>query len=96
MSSTPSVTVATSTTAEAIATELERFLRTSFDIPDDDEGFGRDVDVFGEGYVDSVGVVEVVSFLEARYRVTIPEDALFDPRFTCVRGMAEIVAALAT
>ncbi len=95
MSSTASISPVTGPkTAEQIASELERFLRASFEIPDDDAAFTREVDLFGEGYVDSVGVVEVVTFLESRYGVTIPEDSLFDPRFTCIRGMAEIVAGL--
>jgi acyl carrier protein len=95
MSTTPSIAKNQAPTAEQIAGDLERFIRTQFDIPDDDEEFGRDVDLWEEGYVDSAGVVEVVSHLEERWSVKIPEDALFDPRFTRIRGMAEVVAALA-
>lgn len=94
MSSPASVNIPITLTPEQVATELERFVRNTFDIPEYDATFSPDVDLFAEGYVDSVGVVEVVSFLEHRYAVTLPEDSLFDPRFTCVRGMAEIIAGL--
>lgn len=94
MSSGISVSIASAPSAEQIAAELESFFRTTFDIPEDDVEFGRDVDVFAGGYVDSVGVVELVTFLERRYSIVFPEDSLFDPRFTNVRGMAEIVAEL--
>lgn len=82
--------------AERIASDLERFIRVRFDVPDDDEDFGRDVDLWEEGYVDSAGVVEVISHLEETWRVKIPEEALFDPRFTRIAGMAEVIAALAS
>lgn len=95
MSTSPSIAESQAPTAELIAGDLERFIRTQFDIPEDDEEFGRDVDLWEEGYVDSAGVVEVVSHLEERWSVKIPEEALFDPRFTRIRGMAEVVAALA-
>lgn len=95
MSTSPSIAESQAPTAEQIAGDLERFIRAQFDIPEDDEEFGRDVDLWEEGYVDSAGVVEVVSHLEERWSVKIPEDALFDPRFTRIRGMAEVVAALA-
>lgn len=95
MSTTPPIgTMSSTTTAEQIAGDLERFIRSQFDIPDDDEEFGRDVDLWEEGYVDSAGVVEVVSHLEERWGVKIPEEALFDPRFTRICGMAEVVASL--
>ncbi len=81
--------------AEQIASELERFIRTQFDVPDDDDAFGREVDLWEEGYVDSAGVVEVVAYLEERWSVKIPEEALFDPRFTKIAGMGEVVAGLA-
>ncbi len=95
MSTTPLIAATRNApSADQIAGELERFVRVQFDIPDDDEEFGREVDLWEEGYVDSAGVVEVVSHLEERWGVKIPEEALFDPRFTRIRGMAEVVATL--
>ena len=78
-----------------IAPELEQFIRTRFEVPEDDAEFGTDVDLWEEGYVDSAGVIEVVSHLEERWRVKIPEQALFDPRFTTIDGMAEVIEGLA-
>lgn len=94
MSTTPPLAPAQTPSADQIASDLERFIRSEFDVPDDDDEFGRDVDLWAEGYVDSAGVVEVVAHLEERWGVKIPEEALFDPRFTRIRGMGEVVAAL--
>lgn len=78
--------------SEAAAVQIERFLRIRFRIAPDDAGFTRKVNLWEEGYVDSVGVVEVIEFLEQTFSVRIPDDALFSPEFTCVDGMAEFVA----
>lgn len=77
--------------SEAAALQIERFLRTRFRIAADDTGFTRQVNLWEEGYVDSVGVVEVIEFLEQTFAVRIPDDALFSPEFTCVDGMAGFV-----
>lgn len=79
---------------ERIAADLEAFIRARFDVSAADPLFGREVDLFEEGYVDSVGVVEVVNYLESTYGLTVPDASLFDPRFCRIQGMAEILAPL--
>lgn len=61
-------------------------------MPDGDPAFGRDVDLFELGYVDSVGVVALVAWIEDRYRIELSEDDLFDERFATIEGIADIVA----
>ena len=78
---------------EAIASDLEAFLRQSFLIPEDDRHFTRSVNLWEEGYVDSAGVVETIVHLERRWNVRLPEELIFDPRFTHVDGIARIVEA---
>lgn len=73
------------------ALQIEQFLRARFRIAADDAGFTRQASLWEEGYVDSVGVVEVIEFLERTFSVRIPDDALFAPEFTCVDGMAAFV-----
>ncbi len=82
------------TDREAIGNELEAFLRESFNISRRDRHFTRYVHLFEAGYVDSPGVVETIAHLERRYGMELPEDVLFDPRFTCINGMAEVIAEL--
>ena len=77
---------------EGIARDLEAFLRRNFQIPMDDPGFTRQVNLWEEGYVDSVGVVETVAHIESRWQSVLPEHAVFDPTFTHVAGMAELRA----
>jgi acyl carrier protein len=79
----------------SIADELESFIRESFQVPPNDPTFSRSLNLWDEGYVDSPGVLEVLAYLEDRYGVTIPQEALFLPEFTCINGMAQVVAELA-
>ena len=78
-------------TPDRIADELEAFLREHFQIPTDDAFFSRSAHLWEEGYVDSAGVVETIAFLENRYQVSLPEEVVFNPNFTHVAGMAQVI-----
>lgn len=78
---------------ETPATQIERFLRARYQIRDDDPGFTHDANLWEEGYVDSVGVVEVIEFLEGTFNLRVPDEVLFSEDFTCVAGMAAFVEA---
>jgi acyl carrier protein len=73
---------------------IEGFLRTHFRISPDHDGFARDVDIFERGYVDSVGVTELLEFLGAEFDVEVPEDWLLSDDFSTVAGIARIVERL--
>jgi acyl carrier protein len=75
------------------AGRIEEFLRTRYQIRDDDPGFTRRANLWEEGYVDSVGVVEVIEFLERTFGIRVPDDVLFSEEFTYIDGMAAFVAA---
>lgn len=76
---------------ETPALHIERFLRSRYNIREDDPGFTHHANLWEEGYVDSVGVVEVIEFLETTFQVSVPDDVLFSEGFTCVAGMAAFV-----
>jgi acyl carrier protein len=78
--------------SESIESIVEEFIRTRFRVRSDDDHFSRDVNLWEEGYVDSAGVVEMIAFLEKTFAVTLPEEVLFDPDFTFVRGIARLIA----
>jgi acyl carrier protein len=78
--------------AETIARELEAFLRERLNIRRDDPFFTRSVHLFEQGYLDSAGVVETIAHLERRYGIKLEDEVVFDPNFTHVSGMAEVVA----
>jgi D-alanine--poly(phosphoribitol) ligase subunit 2 len=78
----------------AIAERIEVFIRTEFDIDPGDTGFGRKVDLFELGYIDSVGFAELLAFLEEEFGVDIPEAELLSEDFLRIEGIASVVSRL--
>lgn len=77
-----------------VADQLEAFVREQFGIPANDPKFGREVRLFERGYVDSIGVAEMLAFIEETFGVTVPDDDLLSDDFTTVDGIARIVRRL--
>jgi acyl carrier protein len=74
---------------------IEAFVRETFAVAPDDPYFGRDRDLFGVGYVDSVGLVELLAWVEERWGIDVPDDVLVSDEFTTIDGMARVLARLA-
>ena len=77
--------------SESIEKVVEDFVRQRFLVRPDDAFFGREVNLWDAGYVDSAGVVEMIAFLEQRFDTSLPEEVLFDPDFTTIRGIARLI-----
>ncbi|HEV7760605.1 MAG TPA: acyl carrier protein, partial [Acidimicrobiales bacterium] len=58
-----------------VAQRVRAFLVDSFLLGDDD-GFANDESLLDSGIVDSTGVMEVVSFLEESFAITVDDDEL--------------------
>lgn len=78
-------------THDEIADRIEAFIRTQYSISVDDPGFTRDVDLFDLGYVDSIGLVELLTFINTGFKVEIGDDELLSEEFSNIRGIAKIV-----
>lgn len=82
------------TNLQAVADELEQFIRETFHVTADDALFTRQAHLYQEGYVDSIGVLETIAHLEQTWDVSIPPTAIFDPLFTHIDGIAQYVLTL--
>jgi acyl carrier protein len=78
-------------TEQDVAAAVEEFARREFSIKDSDQRFNRTVDLFEDGYVDSIGVIELIQFLESTFAIDIPEEDLFSSEFSTIDGIAAIV-----
>jgi acyl carrier protein len=74
-----------------VASRIEAFIRTQFDVRPDDPGFNRKADLYESGYVDSVGVAELLEFLREEFRLEVPESDLLGDDFSTIEGIAGIV-----
>ena len=70
-------------TAEAISD----FVRGRFP----DAAFTNDDDIFSLGFINSLFAMELVMYIEQRFSVTIPNEALKFDNFRTVNCMAELV-----
>ena len=75
---------------------VDRFIREHFHIADGARHFSRDAHLFEGGYVDSVGMVELLMFVESTFGVKFEDEHIFSDRFTTINGIAAIVATLET
>jgi len=80
--------------ADEVAASIEAFIRVRSRVSADDRRFSRQSNLWEDGYVDSIGVVELIGHIESTFAVTIPDETLFDPSFTSVEGIARIVSSL--
>ncbi len=74
-----------------VAGRIEEFVRTEFSVSPTDGVFGRNVDLFENGYVDSVGVVELLEFIRTEFGVELPDDDLLSDEFSTIDGLAVII-----
>jgi D-alanine--poly(phosphoribitol) ligase subunit 2 len=81
-------------TQTTIASRIEGFVRTQFEVDPGDDGFDRTIDLFELGYVDSVGFAELLAFIAEEFGVDVPEADLLSEDFLSIDGMARIVSRL--
>lgn len=75
-----------------IECRIEEFVRTQFSVSPTDPRFDRGVDLFDGGYVDSMGIVELLEFLSQEFDVRIPDEDLLSEDFSSIVGIARIVS----
>ena len=78
-------------TREDIARRVEAFVRAQFAVAPTDAGFTRTAALFELGYIDSVGVTELLAFLSEEFGVEVTNDELLSPDFQTLDGIAGIV-----
>jgi D-alanine--poly(phosphoribitol) ligase subunit 2 len=79
---------------DIIAGRIEAFVRKQFVVDPQDNDFGRTVDLYDRGYIDSIGFVELLAFLANEFGVEIPEEDLLTDGFLMINGIAIIVGRL--
>lgn len=81
-------------TAEAIAATLESFVCERFFISERIRPKLRTLHLWDEGIIDSAGVLELITFLEQTYSITISPDVIASPSFTTLDGISSVVMEL--
>ncbi len=77
-----------------MAERVEAYVREHFAISPTDPRFGRDIDLFDGGYVDSLGVAEMLEFVESEWGVEVSDEELLSDEFATIDGMATTICRL--
>jgi acyl carrier protein len=81
-------------THASIADMLEQFIRRQFVVAEADRRFTRAAALFELGYIDSVGVVELLAFVGREWSVEIPGEDLVSEEFTSIDSIAGVIHRL--
>ena len=76
---------------EEIIKTLEDYIREQFDIGNDPD-YNSEVDLFEYGFLDSMGAMEVIAYIEEEYSIEITQkDVVLYPMNT-IAEIAEVIA----
>jgi acyl carrier protein len=74
-----------------VAQRIEEYVRVQFRVSPGDSRFSRSLPLFEAGYVDSVGVVELLAFLSEEFAVNLPDEILMSDEFSTIDGIAAVI-----
>ena len=69
---------------------IKTYVRDDFEIGDDPD-FTEDVNLFDEGFVDSLGATEIVFFIEDHFGIQITQKDIILYPMNTIREIAEVV-----
>ena len=70
---------------------IRRFIETSFLFRADRQGLGDDESLLGAGLIDSTGILELVSYLEAEFGIIVQDEEIVPENLDSVRLIAAYV-----
>ena len=76
-----------------IQQELHSFLTENFAVDGDANPIGLDESLIESGVVDSTGLLELVSFVETRYGLQIPDEDLLPENFETLANISAYITA---
>ena len=74
-----------------IITHLRQFIRSQFNVTENDGDFDDNVHLFDYGYIDSFGAVTLTSYVEATFLVKIADTDMIAHPLNTIREIATFV-----
>jgi len=78
--------------AQDIHFAVRRFIGENFLFREDGDAVSEDQSLLDAGIMDSTGVLELVSFLEATFRIKVHDDEMLPENLDSIRAIASYVA----
>lgn len=79
-------------TAEAITARIRDYIRKNFLYTRPDFELDDEVDLFRTGIIDSIGVMELIEFLQQEFDMTIEEDDITEENLGTVAAIGRYVS----
>ena len=76
---------------EQIVDEIIEFILKNDPIAKDHLPFPKDESLFERGVLDSMGVIELITFIEGRWQVEIEDDEITMEKFGSLNKMARLI-----
>ena len=73
--------------------QIREYVIENFVLGDEEEEFSDDQSFLDTGLIDSTGILEVISFLEDEYEITIEDDEMIPDNLDSVEKIARFVHA---
>ena len=73
-----------------LKSEIKNFIIENF-LYGQNDGFGEDVSFMQKGIIDSTGIVELISFVEEKYGISIADDELIPDNFDSVNKLSAFI-----
>jgi acyl carrier protein len=77
----------------SVATDVEKFIVEEIALGSGIDSVDHDEDLLAQDVIDSLGIVELVAFLESRYGIQVGDDDLLPENFQSVNSVVAFVAA---
>jgi acyl carrier protein len=77
----------------SVAAEVEKFIVEEIALGTGIESVGHDEDLLAQDVIDSLGIVELVAFLESRFGIQVGDDDLLPENFSSVNRVVAFVEA---
>ena len=71
-----------------LKSEIRQFIVDNFLYGRDDDTLGDEVSFLGKGIIDSTGILELVSFVEEKYSISIDDEELIPDNFDSLNKLS--------
>lgn len=78
---------------ETFASEIKSFIVGNFLFGQEREGFTEDLSFLESGIIDSTGLLELVSFVEQQYGITVADRELIPENLDSLKNISRFVAS---
>lgn len=75
-----------------LQSEIKRYIVDNFLYGQDDGNMNEDVSLLQRGIIDSTGVLELVSFVQEQYGITVTDDELVPDNFDSINKIADFIS----